>query len=142
MKKEFYNGQPLIIKETGDRVTFVYDYGEDSKRCVVLKKVNYLSHEYYDYDELEPSTEFTFSELMAGLEKGYFEAGTEFQSEFQTFVVRKTLVGLGLREKEGDLIEVNIHAGTINGRWTIIEHRKEMTLEEIEAELGYKIKLK
>lgn len=142
MKKEFYIGQPLIIKRTGDRVTFIYDYGEDSKRCVVLKNGNYLSHEYYDYDELEPSTEFTFSELMAGLEKGYFEAGTEFQSECQTFVVRKTLVGLGLREKEGDLIDVNIHAGTINGRWTLIEHRKEMTLEEIEAELGYKIKLK
>ena len=144
MKKEFYIGQPLIVKNTGEKVTFAYDDGDSEKPCVVLIKRKYFSHEYCDYEELEPSTEFKFSELIAGLEKGYFEVGTEFQSEYQTFVVCKTIVGLGLKDKGGNPThaEVIVSSASINEIWTLVESRKEMTLEEIEAELGYKIKLK
>ena len=67
MKKEFYIGQPLIVKKTGERVTFVYDDGDYDKTCVALINGKHLRHEYYNYDELTPSTEFKFSELMAGL---------------------------------------------------------------------------
>ena len=141
MEKEFYKGQPLILKETGDRFTFVYDYGEDSKRCVVLKKGNYLSHEYYDYDELEPSTEFTFSELMAGLEQGYFEVGTVFRmlSINRVITVEQGVYGLRL---EGLSEQIYLTSKNINSTWILVEPHKEMTLEEVEAELGYKIKLK
>ena len=143
MKKEFYIGQPLIIKETGEKVTFTYSDGLRSYPCNVSKKVRGVyRHVYYDYEDLEPSTEFKFSEIIAGLEQGYFDVGTEFQSECQNFVVGKTQVGLGLRGKEDFYLEANIHAGSINGHWTLVEPRKEMTLEEIEAELGYKVKLK
>ena len=140
MKKGFYTGQPLIIKGTGEKATFIYDDGDTELPCNVFVKGDEKEREYYEYQQLEPSTEFKFSEIIAGLEQGYFEVGTEFQSECQNFVVGKTPVGLGLREKEGK-IEANIHAGSINGHWTLVEPRKEMTLEEIEAELGYKIKL-
>ena len=141
MKKEFYIGQPLIIKNTGARVTFVYDYGEDSKRCVVLKNGNYLSHEYYDYDELTPSTEFKFSEIIAGLEQGYFEVGTEFRrlNTDRTIIVERGINGLYLKRSSA------LHSSTsrdIHSTWILVEQRKEMTLEEIVAKLGYKIKLK
>lgn len=144
MKKEFYIGQPLIIKRTGEKVTFAYDNDEEETPCIVLHADNYFSHQYCEFDELEPSTEFKFSEIIAGLEQGYFEVGTEFQSEYQTFVVCKTIVGLGLKDKGGNPThaEVIVSSASINEIWTLVESRKEMTLEEIEAELGYKIKLK
>ena len=141
MEKTFYTGQPLIIKETGDRVTFVYDYGEDSKRCVVLKNGNHFSHEYYGYEELEPSTEFKFSEILAGLEQGYFEVGTKFRmpSINRVITVEQGVYGLRL---EGLSEQIYLTSKNINSTWILEESRKEMSLEEIEAELGYKIKLK
>ena len=144
MKKEFYIGQPLIVKGTGEKVTFVYDDGDIGKPCNALRNDGYVYVNYYDYKEVEPSTEFKFSEIIAGLEQGYFKVGTEFQSEYQTFVVCKTIVGLGLKNKGGNPThaEVIVSSASINEIWTLVESRKEMTLEEIEAELGYKIKLK
>ena len=144
MKKEFYIGQPLIIKNTGEKVTFAYDDGDNEKPCVALINGKHLRHEYYNYEELEPSTEFKFSEIIAGLEQGYFEVGTEFQSEYRTLVVGETIEGLGLVDivRNPISVEVKVNAGSINKNWTLVEPRKEMTLEEIEAELGYKIKLK
>lgn len=144
MKKEFYIGQPLIVKDTGRKVIFADDDGDEESPCNVLKYDGYLSHEYYEYEEVEPSTEFKFSEIITGLEQEYFKVGTEFQSEYQTFVVCKTMVGSGLKNKGGNptYAEVIVNSDSINSTWTLIEPRKEMTLEEIEAELGYKIKLK
>ena len=144
MKKEFYIGQPLIVKGTGKKVIFTYDDGSNERPCKVLSNCDYFSHGYYDYEDLEPSTEFKFSEIIAGLEQGYFEVGTEFQSECQNFVVCETPLGsLGLVGKEGNpyVLGVKINAGSIHSTWQLVEPRKKMTLEEIEAELGYKIKL-
>ena len=145
MEKEFYVGQPLLDKETGEQVTFVYDDRWRSLPCNVLRKVDgEIQEDYYDYEDLEPSTEFKFSEIIAGLEQGYFEVGTEFQTECQTFVVCETPLGsLGLVGKEGNpyVLGVKINAGSIHSTWQLVEPRKKMTLEEIEAELGYKIKL-
>lgn len=145
MKEEFYIGQPLIIEETGEKVTFAYDNEEEETPCIVLHADYYFSHQYCDYEELKPSTEFKFSEIIAGLEQGYFDVGTEFQTECQTFVVCETPHGsLGLEGKEGNpyVLGVKINTGSIHSTWQLVEPRKKMTLEEIEAELGYKIKLK
>ena len=142
MKKEFYMGQPLIIKKTGKKVTFVYNDGEDDKPYMVLKKSKYFSHRYYDYEQVEPSTEFKFSEIIAGLEQGYFEVGTKFtglDDERQTLEVKHGSNGLYL-DWCGSFIPLS--STHINSTWQIIEPSKEMTLEEIEAKLGYKIKLK
>ena len=141
MKKEFYMGQPLIVKEAGEKVTFTYDDGYTNFPCSVLKKDGRFYPGYFDYGELEPSTEFKFSEIIAGLEQGYFEVGTEFimTSTNRTVIVKQGNNGLYLQWPSGLLVLTSID---INSTWVLVEHRKEMTLEEIEAELGYKIKLK
>ena len=137
MKKEFYVGQPLIIKETGEKVTFVYDDGGVWKPCNVLGDSGENCKEYH---ELEPSTEFKFSEIIAGLEQGYFEVGTEFRmpNDIIPMTVRQGNKGL-LLERFGE--HLILPSKKINSTWQLVEPHKEMTLEEIEDELGYKIKL-
>ena len=142
MKKEFYIGQPLILKETGEKAAFLYDDGDTELPCNIFVKDDDKRCEYYEYDDLEPSTEFKFSQIIAGLEQGYFEVGTEFEikgSPECRIVVFKGMYGLYLMDAlRGERVKIN--SGKINSTWTLVEPRKEMTLEEIEAELGYKIK--
>ena len=139
MKKEFYIGQPLIIKGTGEKVAFAYSNGLRNYPCNVLKKGR---HDYYDYEDLESSTEFKFSQIIAGLEQGYFEVGTKFtvlNRERQTLEVTHGSNGLYLDWCGSFIVLTSVH---VNSTWRLVEPHKEMTLEEIEAELGYKIKLK
>lgn len=135
MEKKFYIGQPLIIKDTGEKVTFAYDNDEEETPCIVLKTDNYFSHEYYDYADLEPATEFKFSELIAGLEQGCFEAGTEFRapSTDSVITVVQGFHGLYLDRSRlnGRVFPISID---IHSTWTLVGDGKEMTLEEIEAE--------
>lgn len=141
MKKEFYIGQPLIVKGNQKKVNLIYSDKDDYKPCLTLIKGKHLRHEYYNYEDLEPSTEFKFSEIIAGLEQGYFEVGTEFRlpNINKMLIVKQGDDGLYL-DCWGLLIPVA--SPYINSTWILIEPRKEMTLEEIETELGYKIKLK
>ena len=141
MGKEFYIGQPLIIKGTGEKVIFAYDNGSTERPCKVLSNGDCFCHEYYDYKQLKPSTEFKFSEIIAGLEQGYFEVGTEFRipSTDRVIIVEQGADGLYLERLGGRIL---LTSKDINSTWRLVESRKEMTLEEIEAELGYKIKLK
>ena len=142
MKKDFYIGQPLIIKETGEKVNFAYDegYAGISSSCSVLKKGGrYL--EFCDYEDLEPSTEFKFSELMAGLEQGYFEVGTEFR-RLPTGKVLTVKQSFNRPYLQGARELPSLSSSYIHSTWKLVGDRKEMTLDEVEAELGYKIKLK
>ena len=142
MKKEFYIGQPLIVKDTGRKVIFADDDGDEELPCNVLKYDGYLSHEYYEYEQVEPSTEFKFSEIIAGLEQGYFEVGTKFRrlsTNSSELTVKESCSGLYLQRGRELPSLTSLY---INSTWYLVEPRKEMTLEEIEAELGYKIKLK
>lgn len=141
MRKEFYVGQPLIVKETGERVTFVYGYFKPNLPCDVVKEDGQYVVGYCEFEDLEPSTEFKFSEIIAGLEQGYFDGGTEFRmaNTDGTIIVKQGSEGLYLG-RPSKLIFLT--SREINSTWTLVEHRKEMTLEEIEAKLGYKIKLK
>lgn len=143
MKKEFYVGQPLIIKDTGEKVNFAYE-SNGIYPCNIFGKMyeDDLLITYYKYEEVEPSTEFKFSEIIAGLEQGYFEVGTKFtvlNSEIQTLEVTHGSNGLYLDWCGSFIVLTSVH---INSTWQLVESRKEMTLEEIEAELGYKVKLK
>jgi hypothetical protein len=140
-EKKFFRGQPVLDKD-GYKGVLLFDDGT----CVSPLYVRYErgSTDYCEYDELEPSDEFTFSQVVAGLEQEYFEVGTSFQVQGKVFHVDCTSIsGYGLKEDE-DAVCVNARIGVnqINSTWTLVEPRKEMTLEEIEAELGYKIKLK
>ena len=138
MKKEFYIGQPLIIKETGEKVVLLYK--DDG--IIAPYTVRGASGLFYkDYHNLEPSTEFKFSEIMTGLEQGYFEVGTKFtilNGVRQTLEVTHDSKGLYLDLCGSFIVLTSTH---INSTWRLLESRKKMTLEEIEAELGYKIKL-
>ena len=143
MKKEFYVGQPLIIKDTGEKVNFAYE-SNGIYPCNIFGKIeeNDLLITYYKYEEVKPSTEFKFSEIIAGLEQGYFEVGTKFtvlNNEKQTLEVTHGSNGLYLDWCGSFVVLTSVH---INSTWRLVEPRKEMTLEEIEAELGYKVKLK
>ena len=138
MKKEFYIWQPLVVKETGERAVLLSDDGKSIKS---ISAWNGNERIYWHSDDLEPSTEFKFSEIIAGLEQGYFEVGTEFimTSTNRTVIVKQGNNGLYLQWPSGLLVLTSID---ISSTWILVESRKEMTLEEIEAELGYKIKLK
>ena len=143
MKKEFHIGQPLIIKDTGEKVNFAYE-SNSIYPCNIFGKMyeDDLLITYYKYEEVEPSTEFKFSEIIAGMEQGYFEVGTKFtvlNSEIQTLEVTHGREGLYLDWCGSFIVLTSVH---INSTWQLVESRKEMTLEEIEAELGYKVKLK
>ena len=142
MKKEFYIGQPLIVKDTGEKVTLAYSNGLRSYPCNVLKKGR---HDYYDYEDLEPSTEFKFSQIIAGLEQGYFEDGDEFVTTVpngdKVIKVKERDGKTWLTEYIGEELLI-IMPSYFSSTWRLVEKTKEMTLEEIEAELGYKIKLK
>ena len=138
MKKGFYIGQPLIIKGTGEKVAFAYSNGLRNYPCNVLKKGR---HDYYDYEDLEPSTEFKFSQIITGLEQGYFEVGTEFRrlNTDEVLTVKNSCNCLYL---QGEEELPSLTTSHIHSTWVLVEDSKEMTLEEIESELGYKIKLK
>ena len=121
MKTEFYTGQPLILKNTGEKVAFLYDDGDCEAPCYVLKerRGKQFYHDYYDYDELEPSTEFKFSELMAGLEQGYFEVGTEFRTRRndKTIKVKQGVGGLYLERTSEPLLLTSIE---LNSTWILV----------------------
>ena len=138
MKKEFYIGQPLIVKETGERVVLLYK--DDG--IIAPYTIRGASGLFFkNYHNLEPSTEFKFSEIMAGLEQGYFEVGTKFtvlNGVRQTLEVTHGSKGLYLDLCGSFIVLTSTH---INSTWRLVEPRKKMTIEEIEAELGYKIKL-
>ena len=149
MKKGFYMGQPLITKDTEEKATFIHDDGDTDFSCHVIKNNSLFSHDYYEAEHLEPATEFKFSEIIAGLEQGYFEVGMEFTmlGSAKTIEVKQWADGLYLARFSQPLL---LDSKEINSTWRLLPFakmvtpslRKEMTLEEIEAELGHKIKLK
>src|SRR5574344_1171451 len=95
MKKEFYIGQPLIIKKTGEKVVLYHNDGESISPYNV---VGDSGRNFKEYHDLEPSTEFKFSQIIAGLEQGYFEVGTEFrlQNTNKMLIVKQGNDGLYL----------------------------------------------
>ena len=139
MEKEFYIGQPLIVKNTGEKVTFIYGYFKPNLPCDVVKEDGQYVVGYCEFEDLEPATEFKLSQIIAGLEQGYFEVGTEFiRPHNRKITIRRRVDGLCIHWDNG----MSMTPTDINSTWTLVEPRKEMTLEEIEAELGYQIKLK
>lgn len=136
MEKEFYSGQPVIIKATGGQATFVNDDGSGVFSCSVLTKKGGQPYiEFYNPEQLEPSTEFKFSEIMAGLEQDYFEVETEFRvpNDLITITVKQGHNGLCLESPSGSLVLISAFTNTM---WTRVEPRKKMTIAEIEAELN------
>ncbi len=144
-KPKYFRGQPLITKD-GDKVTYLYDDGDNFWPVRALNE-NEDDTDYLNYSQLEPSNRFTFSQVVAGLEQKYFEEGAEFKVlGMSVFADNAVVHGFGLKkEKNGGFIEMEIGANLINATWELVvpeEPVKELTLDEIEELLGHKVKIK
>jgi hypothetical protein len=144
-KPKYFRGQPLITKD-GDEVTFLYDDGDNFWPVRALNE-NEDDTEYFEYYQLEPSNKFTFAQVIQGLLEGYFEDGTEFKVNGNSVFASKPFFGgLGLvKEKHDARVEMTIGASLINATWELVvpeEPIKELTLDELEAILGHKVKIK
>lgn len=142
-KKKFFTGQSVVI-EGDEEGIFLYDDGTGYESAVVLIDGN---REFHDYDDLEPSDKFTFAQVVQGLLEGYFEEGAEFKVlGMNVFADTAMFHGFGLKkEKNSGYIEMEIGANLINATWELVtpeEPIKELTLDELEAILGHKVKIK
>jgi len=126
-------------------------------RLIQLKNIEGVSGASVGYarvDQLElvNQTSFTFPEMVQKLIDGEFEVGTELVMTDEdglkgTFYVRKNMYGYGI-SKEADWFVENkaTFPSVLNGIWTVKEEVKEepikeMSIEELQKELGYKIKI-
>lgn len=143
-EKKFFRGQPVITSNF-DKAVLLFDDGTGVSPLYIRSE--HGSTDYCEYDELEPSDEFTFSQVVAGLEQGYFEVGTSFQVEDRLLYVDRTpSSGYGLKEDEdGWRVSARIGVNLINSTWKLVKPEppiKELTIDELETLLGYKVKIK
>lgn len=114
----------------GDEAAFIRVSGNNN--YVMLKN---------QIEKVEESKEMTFPEMVQKLIDGEFEVGTELivkdqDGDTKTYEVIKNMYGFGLD------IEKSIYPSVFNGKWTVKEQPiKEMSIEELQQELGYKIKI-
>jgi len=142
-KKKFFKGQSVVIAGDEEGI-FLYDDGDDYISAVILTGGG---TEYYDYEDLEPSDKFTFAQVAQGLLEGYFEEGAEFEVlGMSVFADTAIFHGFGLKkEKKSGFIEMEIGANIINATWELVKPEqpvKELTINELELLLGYKVKIK
>ena len=142
-KNKFFIGQSVII-EGDEEGIFLYDDGTDYESAVVLIDGN---REFHDYDDLEPSDKFTFAQVVQGMLEDYFEEGAEFKVlGMNVFADAAIFHGFGLKkEKNSNHIEMEIGANLINATWELVKPEppiKELTIDELESLLGYKVKIK
>ena len=142
-KKKYFIGQSVVINDYEEGI-FLYDDGTGYESAVVLIDG---CREFHDYDDLEPSDKFTFAQVIQGMLEGYFEEGVEFKVLGTSVFADKAIFhGFGLqKEKDSDFIEMEIGANLINATWELVKPEppvKELTLDERESRLGYKVKIK
>lgn len=102
----------------------------------------------HQIEKVEESKEMTFPEMVQKLIDGEFEVGTELLSKDniknveQSLYVGKNQYGYGLTTEPGGFFTTSgafLPSG-LNGTWTV-QQVKEMSIEELQKELGYKIKI-
>lgn len=95
-----------------------------------------------DVELFTQSKEMTFPEMAQKLIDGEFEVGTELVADNKSYFVDKAN-GYGLKSKiTGSIVCVQIGAYIMNSKWTVKEQPiKEMSIEDIQKELGYKVKI-
>ena len=142
-ENKFFIGQS-VITEGGEEGIFLYDDGDNFQSAVVLVDGDM---EYREYEDLEPSDKFTFAQVVQGMLEDYFEEGAEFKVFGMSVFADEAIVhGFGLKkEKDSTHIEMEIGASLINATWELVKPEppvKELTIDELESLLGYKVKIK
>lgn len=94
-------------------------------------------------NSVEESKEMTFPEMVQKLIDGEFEVGTELVNNDLSYFVDETSKGYGLKPtKKGSTVTATLGSTAYNSKWSVKEQPiKGMSIEEIEKELGYKIKI-
>ena len=93
--------------------------------------------------------QMTFPEMVQKLIDGEFEVGTELVADGDSYFVDKVWRGgYGLSTSKSSYeVSVRLGASHMNSTWTVKEEVpeeepiKEMSIEEVQKELGYKIKI-
>lgn len=94
-----------------------------------------------EIEKVEESKEMTFPEMVQKLIDGEFEVGTgliatDKNGKNKRYEAVRNLCGYGINTEE------SITPNYINGSWIVEEQPiKEMSIEELQKELGYKIKI-
>ena len=94
-----------------------------------------------DVELFTQSKEMTFPEMAQKLIDVEFEVGTELVNRGTSFWVAES-VGYGLKDSpESFTVSTKIGANSMNTIWKVKEEIKEMSIEDIQKELGYKVKI-
>lgn len=89
----------------------------------------------------------TFVEIISKVIAGVYDKGTELEVATTPFYNRKFYVSTnaagdyGLSSTLDYQVAAPLSVAMLNGKWSVVEEVKEMTIEEIQEELGYKIKV-
>lgn len=94
-------------------------------------------------EKVEENKEMTFPEMVQKLIDGEFEVGTELVTRGKSFWVDTHSGEYGLKDVDkGAFVSATLRVTEINATWSVKEQLiKEMSMEELQKELGYKIKI-
>lgn len=126
--------------KVGDRFTIHSIDWDGDVRIVVGAKTNYL----LTTDQIKKVNSMTFAEMAAKLISGEFERGTELIAGGKSYFVRKPGAGYALSKNMEDVyVSAELNSVDFNSKWTVKKEEpvKEMSIEELQKELGYKVKI-
>lgn len=88
----------------------------------------------------------TFIEMIDRVIAGEFPVGTELKCEMRHssrrfYIATNDDKNYGLTTKPDGRPVASLGPSMFKGKWSVVEKVKELTLEEVEKELGYKVKI-
>ena len=128
--------------EVGDEYEVISVYSDG---YVTVKKHKFVLYTN-QIEKVEESKEMTFPEMVQKLIDGEFEVGTELANSDNRKIhyVLKNGYGYGLSARtDGFFGKTQLtYPSYVNAKWKVKEQPiKEMSIEELQKELGYKIKI-
>lgn len=125
--------------EVGDEYEVISVYSDG---YVTVKKCNFVLYTN-QIEKVEESKKMTFPEMVQKLIDGEFEVGTELVTHGKSFWVGTHSGEYGLKDVDkGAFVSAMLRVTEMNATWTVKEQPiKEMSIEELQKKLGYKIKI-
>ena len=141
-----YAGKTFVIESTEENESFTC-YTLDCASTWDWSEEMFIGMEKAKVTE-NAKIEMTFPEMAQKLIDGKFEIGAELiakdiQGDNTSFYVGNNVFGYGITYKKDEWVNNSAtHASNFNATWTVKEQPiKEMSIEEIQKELGYKLKI-